>query len=468
MLKIILLRKKLEKSKKELEELRKLDPDFEKREKELTEAIGEITDETSDEDKTEIEGEVEAFEGEKEEHETKKEDLAGTIRDIEAEIKEEEEKERQALKEPEKRESEAKEKMNKRTKFFKMTMQERDAFFAREDVKQFIERAKELIPQKRGVTGGELLIPVVMLDLVRENIMEYSKLIRRVNLQSVPGKARQTVMGTVPEAVWTEACGIINELTFVFNQVEVDGYKVGGVVPICNALLEDNDIGLLEAIITGLGQSIGLAVDKAILFGTGTKMPLGIATRLVQTSEPADYPSSARTWVDLHTSNVKTIAANKTDINLFKELMIDSGAAKGKYSRGTMFWTMNETTYTALKAAAMSINAAGAIVSGLEGTMPVIGGDVDVLSFIPDNMILGGYGDLYVLVERAGMAIATSEHAKFIEDMTVVKGTARYDGMPVIAEGFVFIGIGGTTPSVSGITFAQDTANAVEDDGGEG
>ena len=39
------------------------------------------------------------------------------------------------------------------------------------------------------------------------------------------------------------------------------------------------------------------------------------------------------------------------------------------------------------------------------------------------------------------------------------KGTARYDGMPVIAEGFVFIGIGGTSPAISGVTFAQDIAN---------
>ena len=39
------------------------------------------------------------------------------------------------------------------------------------------------------------------------------------------------------------------------------------------------------------------------------------------------------------------------------------------------------------------------------------------------------------------------------------KGTARYDGLPVIAEGFVAIGINAAVPTTS-MTFAEDTANA--------
>ena len=44
---------------------------------------------------------------------------------------------------------------------------------------------------------------------------------------------------------------------------------------------------------------------------------------------------------------------------------------------------------------------------------------------------------------------------KFIEDNTVFKGTARYDGTPVIDEAFVAIGIGGTTPDAD-MDFAGD------------
>jgi HK97 family phage major capsid protein len=120
---------------------------------------------------------------------------------------------------------------------------------------------------------------------------------------------------------------------------------------------------------------------------------------------------------------------------------------------------MNETTYSRIQAQAMNIDASGAIVSGINGTMPVIGGDIEVLSFLPDNVIIGGYFELYILAERAGQKFATSEHVRFLQDQTVMKGTARYDGVPAIAEAFVAIGIAGVTPTAT-MTFATDTANA--------
>ena len=73
--------------------------------------------------------------------------------------------------------------------------------------------------------------------------------------------------------------------------------------------------------------------------------------------------------------------------------------------------------------------------------MPILGGDIVILDFISDYDIVGGYGDLYLLVEREGTVLAASEHVKFIEDQTVFKGLARYDGLPVIAEGFFVINI---------------------------
>jgi hypothetical protein len=119
---------------------------------------------------------------------------------------------------------------------------------------------------------------------------------------------------------------------------------------------------------------------------------------------------------------------------------------------------MNETTRTKLISEGLAVNAAGAIVSGVNGSMPVIGGDIEVLEFIPDNVIIGGYFDLYTLAERAGAKFATSEHVRFLQDQTVMKGTARYDGQPVIAEGFVAIGLNGATPTAA-MTFAADSAN---------
>lgn len=453
-LKALMLRKKIDSKKKELGALREKDADFVKREAELEAAIAEAE---TQEEKDAVDSEIEKFEEEKKDHEEQKSNLEKEVSEMEEDLAKEEAEQRTLLN-PKKEERKEERKVNTRGKFFGMAAQERDAFFVREDVKDFLQRARELAKQKRAVNGAELLIPTVVLDLVKENISLFSKLYKHVNARPVPGKARQNVMGTIPEGVWTEMCAKLNELNLVFTAVEVDGYKVGGYIAICNAILEDSDIALATEIISALGQAIGIALDKAILYGTGTKMPLGIVTRLAQEAQPEGYSADARKWEDLHSTNLLAITG-KTDVALFKALVEASGAAKGVYSRGEKFWTMNETTYTKLVSNALSINASGAIVTGMNKVMPVIGGAIEVLNFIPDDVIIGGYGDLYLLAERAGASIESSEHVRFLEDQTVFKGTARYDGLPVIAEGFVAIGISGVAPAAGAVTFVADSAN---------
>ena len=457
-LKAIMLRRSIEKKTNELAALREQDSEFEKREAELETAINEAE---TEEDEAAVSEEVEKFESEKEAHEGEKKRLQEEIEGLEAELKETESK---APGEPESRTGrEGSRRTMERRNFFGMNMQEREAFLADNDVKAFLSRVREIgsaaSVNKRAVTGADLTIPTAVLELIRQNIMDYSKLVRRVRLRTVSGKARQTVMGTIPEAVWTEMCAKLNEIDFGFTQTEVDGYKVGGVIYICKATLEDSDLDLAAEIIDALGIAIGIALDKAILYGLGTKMPLGIVTRLAQESAPSDYPATARPWQDLHTSNMITIQSNSTGLEFFKEIVLAGGKASNKYARGTKFWAMNDTTYTKIKVEAMNFNSAGAIVSVQDGTMPVAGGDIVVLSddIIPDNNIVAGYGELYLLAERAGSEFARSDEYRFAEDQVAFKGTARYDGEPVIAEGFIAIGLG-AAPQTSA-TFTGDTAN---------
>ena len=447
-LKVLMLRKKLEEKRTELEELRRQAEDFQRREAELEKDIDEAR---SDEEKQAVEEAVEQYDRDKDANEKAATALEGEIKEIETEV-EALERKKPAPTGGQERKGEVQ--METRA-FFGMTMERRDAFLAREDVKDFLVRVRELAGQKRAINGSELLIPEVMLGLIREQVQGYSKLYKYVNVRPVPGKARQNIMGTIPEGIWTEMCASLNELSLTFNNVEVDGYKVGGFIAVCNATLEDSDIALASELITALGQAIGYALDKAVLYGKGVKMPLGVMTRLAQTAKPSDYSATARPWADLHTSNLVTISG-KSGVDLFKALVLASGKAKGKFSRGAKFWAMSETTKTMLQAEAVTFNAAGAVVSAQNGTMPIVGGDIVELDFIPDGDVVGGYGDLYLLAERAGAAIGQSEHARFVEDQTIFKGTARYDGLPAIPEGFVGLNISGKAPTTS-VDFAGQT-----------
>lgn len=452
-LKTLMLRKKIDDKKKLLEQLRNKDSEFVTREAELEASIAEAE---TDEEQATVEEAVAEFETEKAEHEETKSGLEKEISELEAELETEEAKAKVVVEtKPEERKEEIK--METRTKFYGMSVQERDAFFAREDVKNFIGEVRTCIKEKRALSNVGLVIPETMLELLKQKVEETSKLINRVNYRPVAGTARQRIMGAIPEAIWTEMCGKLNEMDLGFNDVEVDGYKVGGFFAVCNAIIEDNDVNLVSEILNALGKAIGKAVDRAIVYGTGTKMPLGIVTRLAQSAKPDNYLESAREWKNLSESNVKT-GTGATGINLFKEIVTATGAIENDYSESGICWLMNKKTHTALTVQSMDKNLNAAIVAGINNAMPVVGGDIVELSFIPDGNIVFGYMDAYLLAERAGTALGQSEHCRFVEDQTVFKGTARYDGTPVIAEAFGVLTIDTKAP-VTSVEFAADRAN---------
>lgn len=478
-LKAIMLRRELDTKRSELEALTEKDGAFSVRESELETAINEAE---TKEERDAVAAEVDSYEEEKAAHDAAMESLRAEIAELESALEAEENKVPPVVEERKAKPIKTAENhtniergnnvtmeninirslpMNVRA-FDALPMERRNAILEQDDVKSFLNELRSMKGETRAISGGELTIPVVMLDLIAENMFRYSKLMNRVRVRNVAGTARQTIAGTVPEAVWTEMCANINELTFVFNQITLDGYKVAGYIPVCNGLLEDNDVNLASWIVEMISESIGLAKDKAILYGKGSSyhQPLGIVTRLAQQSQPAGYPAAAPAWTDLHSTNIISINSALSGAAFWSALTIAASKAFTKYARGTQFWAMNSKTYALLKSKVITFTATGDIAANVFGTLPIINGDIDILEFMPDNNIVGGYGDLYLWAQRSGMTIESSRECQFIQDNTVFRGKERADGAPVIPGAFVAIDIAGNSP-VTEMAFAGDTANTV-------
>ena len=466
-LRVLMIRKKIDDKKKELEAIRKLLTEFVTREADLEKSIEEA--QTEEEQKV-VEEAVDKFEEEKKEAEEKEKTLSDEVDALEKELAEKEKpEEEEKAEEPVKEErKEIKTSMNKRDFYSVIDAQERAKMFADDSVKSWLNEIRTSIKNKRAVENVGLTIPEVVLPLLRANIQNWSKLYDKVNVQNVSGEAREVVMGTVGEAVWTECCANLNELALGFNSWDVDCYKVGGFYALCKANVEDSDYDLMAEVLIALGQAIGKALDKAILYGRNTsanqKMPMGIVTRLAQTTAPAGYPTTARAWQNLSVTNRIKITLTGEPNEALAQLLIASSAVANDYARGNITWVMNDKTYKTLLAYTLNVNSAGAVVSAINGTMPVVGGDVEVLNFIPDDVVIFGYFDLYLLAERAGRDFASSEHVRFIQDQIVYKGTARYDGAPIIAEAFAIADLSGEEGTSAfdptAVSFPQDTANA--------
>lgn len=466
-LKVLMLRKKRDNFSIKLNELKSKKSDFEKRENELEKAIEELNDNSSEEEQKTVQDEVDKLEKEKKENDEAVKNLEEEIKKIEDEIEETENK--QPKPEPQSKVNEEREEIKlpiTRDRFFGLNHQERDALFAREEVKKFITDIRSMFTNKRGVNNTELIIPQNFLPMIKEVTESNSKLLKYTAFKPLTGTGRIVIMGSYPEAVWTEQCGKINELELGFNDIEVDGYKVAGFFKMHNAILEDNDINLALEFINAIGIAIAKATDKAIVYGTGSKMPLGFVTRLAQTTKPSDYSATEREWEDLSTTNIIKIA-NKNGVDLFKAIIGAMKTIFTDYSSNNLVWIMNKRTHLDLIIEAMGTNMNAAIVSGMNDTMPIVGGKIEELSFMAEGDIAFGYMNNYKLVQRKGVQLATSTDILFFEDQTAFRGTARYDGKPVIAESFAILNIKNVAPTTS-VTFPPDKANANKDDNQNG
>lgn len=349
---------------------------------------------------------------------------------------------------------------NPERRWFGLTYQQRDELLARDSTKEFLQRFRQLRAQQNSATGAELGIPTEFMQILRDLTYQNSKLWKYVHSESLRGNARQNIVGTASDAVWTETVANINEIVLDFTQLEVDGYMLAGYMAISNAVLaDDSDLQLLSSILNAMGEANARALDKSIAYGTGVKMPVGFITRLAASAKPSWWGKDQGDFIALNSSHILKLDIDSTSGAAFFGSLIEAlGIADPNYSDGRAFWIMNRKTHIRLMSKALAFDAAAALTAGINNTFPIIGGDIVELEFMADNDIAGGFGDMMRMVEREGMAIASSDIPFFLRNMTVYRSLGRYDGKPARGEAFVMVNFHNTAPTTS-ISFAPDLAN---------
>lgn len=446
---------------------------FAAREEQLRQALSEITETSTDAERSAVSAAVDAFENDRSANAAEIARIQGEIDTRSAEIARLEAEQtpppasNPAVSNSDTRNNDHHERsfvsMNNTTerRWFGLTYAERDALIAKDTTRDFLQRFRALREQQNSATGAELGIPTEFMQILRDLTYQNSKLWPYVHSESIRGHSRQNIAGTGAEAVWTEMLANINEISLDFTQLEMDGYMLAGYMAISNAAIQDDaDLQLLTSILNAMGEANARALDKAIVYGTGKKMPVGFVTRLAAATTPTWWGNDQGDFTDLHTSHVLKLDIDTTSGTAFFGTLIEAlGVADPKYSDGRVFWVMNRKTHIRLMSKALAFNAAAAITAGISNTFPIVGGDIVELEFMADNDIAGGFGSLMRMAEREGLSIASSDIPLFLRNMTVYRSIGRYDGKPARGEAFVMVNFHNTAPTTS-ISFAPDYANS--------
>lgn len=466
-LKVLLLRSRLAPLQTELQTLEITRDGFAAREAELEHDIAEAQ---TDEERSVVEAAVNAFEQERSANAADITRVQERINEINEEIRSLEEAQTPPASDPQaaeptgttntERSNHSMPINNPERRWFGLTYQERDALLTRDSTKEFLQRVRQLRAQQNSVTGAALGIPTEFMQILRDLTYQNSKLWPYVHSEAIRGHARQNVAGTGCEAVWSEMLANINEIVMDFTQLEMDGYMLAGYIAISNAVLEDDsDLQLLTSILNAMGEANARGLDKAIVYGTGKKMPVGFITRLAASAQPEWWNNDQGDFKDLHSSHILKLDIDSTSGAAFFGTLIEAlGIADPKYSDGRVFWVMNRKTHIRLMAKALAFDSAAAITAGINNTFPIVGGDIIELDFMADNDIAGGFGSLMRMSEREGASIASSDIPFFLRNMTVYRSIGRYDGKPARGEAFVLVNFHNAAPTTS-ISFAPNLAN---------
>lgn len=464
---------------KEQEELRKSREAWKLRESNAEKALEELEgkpDATEEERKAfddeaaEIDKEDQELTGKEQDAEKRANEAKDRIGEIDKELEDLRKRFEEGSKKAKEQEKKPAENQNERGVYVGMDKRERIVeLVKREDVKSFLTNVRGL--QNRGVKGAELTIPQVMLPLITEVSGQYSVLEKYMDAETISGTSAQNILATIPEAVWTETKDWLKELEMNIYQMKTSGNMVAGFIPLHISDEEDSQENLAALVINGLGRAIGRAKDKAMMYGTGVHMPVGIMTRLAAAEKPAWWDpmwvgENAPEFTNLSTTHLGAVSSTGLEgIKLFQELLAVLGKAEKKYETGPdkKFWAMKGSTWATLQTMMLNFNSAGAVVSAANRQMPIIGGAVEELDFMPDGVIAGGYGGNYKWITRSVMTISVADQVRWLQNQVLYKGVERDDGAPMAGEAFAAFNIGGTTRPTASMDFEQGKVSKEEE-----
>jgi HK97 family phage major capsid protein len=411
-LKSLLLRKKINEKRAELDKLKEQAAELDTRSTELEAALEEAS---TDEEISAVEAEIEQHDNDTIDNQTKSATLQEEIDDLEKELEGVEQKSsnpagKDGGKTRESLQPGLGQERNETSMIHTMSMRAaiRESLGIRE-VRDFYTQVADAM-KNRAVESVEITIPDIVMNRIDERMGDYATLAREVESVNVGGTTRIIIDGNDPEGIWVEQTGALSELQTSLVQVQLDGYKVGGFMTVPNSIIEDSFINLADYIETKIAKAIAKAKDKAILSGTGStgKQPEGIIPALHANNKPAAF------------------AFNLGEI-ISKIALVDDG----EETYGEIIAVMKRSTFYRFFAKNLiTTDSAGRyVVPNL--SKPNIGVRVVMSQYMPANKVLLGDFKRYLFTVRSGIKLAKSTEYKFIEEQTVIKGTQRLDGKPI-------------------------------------
>ena len=283
-----------------------------------------------------------------------------------------------------------------------------------------------------GFAGTEKLMPSTIFDRVFEDLEQNHPLLSEIDFQNTTATTEWITRNSECEAAWWGALTdtITKKLQASFKKEKTDLFKLSAYVPVAKAMLDLGPQWLDKFVRTILAESLAIALELAIVAGTGKGQPIGMMKDLDGAVVEGVYPDKASTKLN----DLKPASLGK---NVMSPL-----TKEGKRSVPSVLMLVNPTDYwEKIFPNTTMLSAAGTYVYGV---LPIPAKIVQSVAVTKGKMIAGMAKDYFMGVGST-QKIEFSDHYKFLEDERTYIAKQYANGKPIDNKSFLVFDISAMT-----------------------
>lgn len=294
------------------------------------------------------------------------------------------------------------------------TEEYRMAFLKKLQGKELNEEEKRAMTTAESSVGAA--IPTTTLNRIEEMLRQTSALYNLVDVLNIPGYLSIPVEDTVNDASWIAEGASSTDVNDKLNSVNFAAYKLIRTISI-TAEVSKMTISAFEGwIVKKITNRMAMAIENAILNGTGNGQPKGILTETITTLESANAG-----------------VFNYEDIcNIMANL-------KAGYKKGSAFVINTQTLWKDIATIKVGDNLVFVPDPTGEYSGRIFGKPVIEDEFIGEGQILYGLFDKYTINWNENINVTSDDSAEFRSGNRVYRGMALVDGKTVNTEAFVLM-----------------------------
>ncbi|HBK5416230.1 TPA: phage major capsid protein, partial [Enterococcus faecium] len=290
------------------------------------------------------------------------------------------------------------------------------------------------VVKNEGFAGVEELVPATVFERVFEDLEQSHPLLQKITFVNTTGVTEWIVSRGVNPAWWGKLCEAVKKvLDNDFDVINMKQFKLSGYIPVCKAMLDLGPVWLDRYVRTVLVESLRIALEQAIVDGTGKDMPVGMMRDMSkQTSgEYAEKKAEPITALDAVTMGGLMARLSKFNIEGVNDPIYRNVNPSDVVLivNPTDYWSKVFPAKTVLTANGEYVQVLPVPVSDLQSTA------------VPEGKAVIGVASDYFMGVGSTLKIEASDEYHFVEDERIYLAKQYANGQPKRNDSFIVLDI---------------------------